>query len=139
MFLGNSAVTFSANNVVVKATDNLKNGNLIGTYKTMTPATGTYVFRSLANVSGAAFYQKEQNDGYTLAPFYAYMDNANISSGIKTIGLITQANSISTLNKVIGGTPVEIFNAAGARVNAPQTGVNVVKMSDGTTLKLLVK
>ena len=139
LFLGNSAVTFSANNVVVKATDNLKNGNLIGTYKTMTPATGTYVFRSLANVSGAAFYQKEQNDGYTLAPFYAYMDNANISSGIKTIGLITQANSISTLNKVIGGTPVEIFNAAGARVNAPQTGVNVVKMSDGTTLKLLVK
>ena len=139
LFLGNSDVTFSANNVVVKATDNLKNGNLIGTYKTMTPATGTYVFRSLANVSGAAFYQKEQNDGYTLAPFYAYMDNANISSGIKTIGLITQANSISTLNKVIGGTPAEIFNAAGARVNAPQTGVNVVKMSDGTTLKLLVK
>jgi hypothetical protein len=33
--------------------------------------------------------------------------------------------------------PVEFFNAAGIKVAAPQKGLNIIKMSDGSTKKVL--
>lgn len=36
-------------------------------------------------------------------------------------------------------TPQQYFSANGARLSAPQKGLNIVKMSDGTTMKVVVK
>ena len=46
---------------------------------------------------------------------------------------------IAVGDKAEGTSPVEIYNAAGVRIPALQKGVNIVKMPNGQTRKVLVK
>ena len=41
--------------------------------------------------------------------------------------------------KVEAATPVAIYNISGTRVNKASKGINIVKMSDGSVKKVLVK
>lgn len=57
-----------------------------------------------------------------------------------SIGLsLSEATSIQTLDADENAVEVARYNAAGQRVNGEQKGLNIVKLSNGTTLKVVVK
>jgi hypothetical protein len=49
------------------------------------------------------------------------------------------ATAINGVEGAEGATEVVRFNAAGVQVAAPVKGLNIVKMSDGTVKKVMVK
>ena len=64
--------------------------------------------------------------------YYGAGKNADILGGDEPVG-IDQFNTVSE------GMPAGIYSLSGARLTAPQRGVNIVKMADGRVLKVLVK
>lgn len=62
-------------------------------------------------------------------PAYVCIDNltATVTSGINTIGNATNVAEVAR------------YTLGGTRIQAPQHGVNIVKMSDGTVRKVLMK
>lgn len=57
-----------------------------------------------------------------------------------SIGLsLSEATSIQTLDADENAVEVARYNAAGQRINGKQKGLNIVKLSNGTTLKVVVK
>lgn len=57
-----------------------------------------------------------------------------------SIGLsLSEATSIQTLDADENAVEVARYNAAGQRINGEQKGLNIVKLSNGTTLKVVVK
>lgn len=54
---------------------------------------------------------------------------------------ITSANAVKGVNNAASADAVEVarYNAAGQRIDAPVKGLNIVKMSDGRTQKVIVK
>lgn len=57
-----------------------------------------------------------------------------------SIGLsLSEATSIQTFDADENAVEVARYNAAGQRVNGEQKGLNIVKLSNGTTLKVVVK
>jgi len=64
--------------------------------------------------------------------YYGAGKNADILGGDEPVG-IDQFDTVSE------GMPARIYSLSGARLTAPQRGVNIVKMADGRVLKVLVK
>ena len=61
-----------------------------------------------------------------------YVDNAEIFS-------INVAVGIDELGVVEDAVPVAYYDVTGRQLNGPQQGINIVKMSNGTAKKVLVK
>lgn len=75
------------------------------------------------------FDGSDKSYGYLNTPTYLCIDNltADVTTGIADIN--RDANAIEVARYSLNGT----------RLSAPQKGINIVKMSDGTTRKVLVK
>lgn len=67
--------------------------------------------------------------------FRLVYDSEEVPAGAGTTAEDTAVEGIKNVNKVT----VEFYSVNGARIAAPQKGVNIVKMSDGTVSKVLVK
>jgi hypothetical protein len=67
-------------------------------------------------LNGPKVYHNEETDKY-------YNNDASVISSVE----------------VSAATPAEYFDLNGRRLAAPQRGVNIVRLTDGTTVKLLVK
>ena len=63
------------------------------------------------------------------------MNVSNIDDDLKAV--VTAIGNTSSTQKEI--VEVARFNLQGIRINDQQPGVNIIKMSDGTTKKVLVK
>ena len=136
---GNGTAEFKASNVYIPATSNITNGALVGVADRTQPESGSYVF---AKVNGSvAFKEVGYNDGSFVNPLHAYMTKGANSSVVKAMGQIVQAGSANAIEQKVADKPnaVEYYNAAGIRINALQKGINIIKMSDGTIKKVLVK
>ena len=136
---GNGTAEFRASNVTIQATNNLTNGALVGVTDRTQPESGSYVF---AKVNGSvAFKEVGYNDGSFVNPLHAYMMKGANSSVVKAMGQIVQAGSANAIEQKVADKPnaVEYYNAAGIRINTLQKGINIIKMSDGTIKKVLVK
>lgn len=136
---GNGTATFTANNVTINATNNLTNGALIGVTDKTQPENGSYAFVKTSN--GVAFNQVGYNDGSYVYPLHAYMTKEANSSVVKAMGQITETGNPNAIEqKEADKATVEgYYNTAGIRINALQQGINIIKMTDGTFKKVLVK
>ena len=77
----------------------------------------------------------------TMKPFRAFFLLPKAASGKAryTIEIEDGVTSVAGVDAQQKATELERFNAAGQRIYAPQRGVNLIKMSDGSVKKILVK
>ena len=115
-------------------TDTYSTGWLTGVYTSTDAPVGSYV---LQNNGGVSFYKvaesKQPSVGayrcYLTAPTTAralYFDFSGETTGVDTIKALTSGKTT-------------IYNAAGAVVPSLQKGLNIIKKSDGSIRKVMVK
>lgn len=112
--------------------------------------TGIYDNPSAAAVPGGAYVLQTQNgiqsfykvpaDGMIGNQYRAYLTYDG-GGEINSFGFKTdETTAIRSIDAVLNGEGAEaIYNAAGARIAAPQKGLNIIKMSNGKTVKVLIK
>ena len=112
-----------------------KAGYLTGGYTSGTVPTGSYVLQTQEGVQG--FY-KVAETAVDYAPYRAYL-TVPAAAGAKAFFFGGDATAINGVEGAEGATEVVRYNAAGVMVSAPVKGLNIVKMSDGTVKKVMVK
>lgn len=111
-------------------------GLLTGVYSDYQTTGGEYV---LQNQSGkVAFYKVDASVARPWVRANRCYIPASASSA-KMLNLNNDATAISTLSALTSGEYESIYSASGAKQNSLQKGVNILKMNDGTTRKVLVK
>ena len=135
--------TFTATGATL-ATDQQPDGEglLNGVYADDYAPAGSYVLQN--NAEGVAFYNVKNDNAQRVVQYTAYLTlpetaqqanrlifalGENDVTGIK--GVETAAESTATV--------VEIYDLSGRQVNTPVKGINLMKMSDGTVKKVIVK
>ena len=107
---------------------------LTGVYGEGTVPVGSYVLQTQGGVQG--FY-KVVDEPVAYVPYRAYLTVP--SANAKAFFFGGDVTSINGVEGAEGATEVVRYNAAGVKVDAPVKGLNIVKMSDGTVKKVMVK
>lgn len=134
-----AAGAYSGSNVTVPAISvgqTFTNGELVGTYTAMTAIEGSYVLQR--HNSRLAFYLVGDTRP-TVNPFRAYIRPQ--AAAANKFSILFDDNEVTAIDAVDAdfGSDAEIFTANGTRIHALRRGLNIVKMSDGTVRKVMVK
>lgn len=116
--------------------DSYKEGLLTGAYAETDVPARSYVLAVKPGETDAKFYVVG-DAGAKLPAYRAYLTVANSEVKAFTIGR-GDATGISAIEALQNGD-AEIYTINGTRVNTLQKGVNIIKMSNGKTQKVLVK
>lgn len=118
----------------LKVDDAYTVGLLTGVY-TDTPITSGYVLQTQNNVQ--AFYAVDSESPITVPANKCYLTYS--ASGAKVLSINGDATAIEAIEALTSGDYEAIYSTSGARLNSLQKGVNIVKMANGKTQKILVK
>lgn len=113
---------------------NYTEGLLTGVYAQTEVAAGTYVMQMLNGK--VAFYQVSEEKPINVPANRAYL-TVNSEAKVLNIGN-GETNGINAIQALIDGD-AEIFNVNGVKQNTLQKGINIIKMSNGETRKIMVK
>lgn len=108
------------------------NGILHGTYASGTVAAGSYVLQNQDDV--VAFYLVESNNEPTITPFHAYLTTPNTARM-----LVFDFDDITAI-ETVGQMPSAVsqrFDLLGRVASNRQSGVTIVRMSDGRVRKVM--
>lgn len=100
------------------------------------------IYYVLANKSkGVGFYPLS---AATAIPQYkAYLKTPSSSSAKQLLfDFSDEANAIRMLSSIHDGNaakPIAVYSASGSRLSVPQRGLNILRMSDGSTRKILIR
>ena len=108
-------------------------GLLTGVYAQTDAPVGSYVLQNQESVVG--FYKVAEGEGKqpTVKANHAYLNTASTARAL----YFNNATAIRAIEALTSGE-VEIYNAAGARQNSLQKGVNIIKQGN-KTFKVMVK
>ena len=139
--LVNAAGVFTGSNVSVSAITKSttgENGQLVGVYSATPAPTGSYVLQNHTEGEGVRFYIV----GSTIpevGPFRAYIKPQ--SSQVKAIRVnFDGADAIISVDgsSILNGSAT-YYSVDGVRLDVPRKGINIMRLSDGTVRKVLVK
>ena len=123
----NETLTGDAQGTELTYTDGL----LTGVYAKQAAKVDTYVMQN--NTDGVGFYKVASGKEPTIEANHAYL---TVNSSARAF-LFDDATAIKAIEALANGE-AEIFNAAGARVQGLQKGVNIIKTGN-KTMKVMVK
>ena len=131
---------FNAEYVTVPVTPTeLTKGLLTGVYSATQAPTNSYVLQTQEDEQ--AFYHATAGNEPTMNPFTAYLTYTASNNANKLIfdlgGEVTSVENVEAATSA--ATVVEIYDLSGRQVSAPVKGINLMKMSDGTVKKVIVK
>ena len=137
-------LTFDANDVklnMTRATNPVGDMTFSGTYWTEDVNSGYVIskdrFWNVAELNGSASVK-----GVKVQPFRAWLSgtsaNAPACLSIRIDGSTTGINAAEALD-ALNDAEAEYYNLSGKRLNAPQKGVNIVRMKSGKTKKIIIK
>ena len=112
--------------------DSYDDGLLTGVFAN-TEITSGYVLQTQNEKQ--SFFKVAEDNKITVPPYRAYL---NYSAGVKSIGFDT-TTAINTLEVLTSGAYEGIYTVEGMKLNRMEKGVNILKMADGTTRKVVVK
>ena len=115
-------------------------GWLTGTFAAVDIPVGSYVLQTQDGTQ--AFYIVEAGETtYKATPFRAYLSipEEEEQGEVKAYTLGGIATAINTLEALTSGNFEGIYNAAGTKLNRMEKGVNIIRMTDGTTRKVMIK
>ena len=119
--------------------DDYSYGNkLVGTYEeSKTVDAGDYVLYDGDN--GIGFYKA--GSSVTIEQCHAYLPASAVTGEAKALRFVfpDDANAITAMESDADATVVGRYTLDGTQIQAPQQGINILKMSDGTVRKVLVK
>ena len=139
--LGENLTSFPMENVTVNTTalNNTAAGDItfVGVY------TKGYVPQGSYFISSNVFYQAENGNSNTLKAFRAYLKPKDAtkarSLGYRFMGSGNDEGTTAIDTPDGEPTVVGIYTLGGVRISDMQQGVNIVQMSDGTTIKVVIK
>ena len=108
---------------------------LTGVYAPTVAAAGTYVMQKLNG--NVAFYKVSEEKPINVPANRAYLTGVNSEAKVLNIGN-GETNGINAIQALID-SDAEIFNVNGVKQNSLQKGINIIKMSNGETRKIMVK
>lgn len=116
-------------------------GLFTGVYEDTTAPVNSYVLQY--NDEKFAFYKVAKDEEPTVPAYRCYLTvggGSGSGSGARASfffpdGDITKIKAVEALTS----GKVQIFNASGAQIPALQKGMNIIRMGDGTTQKVMVK
>lgn len=121
---------------VAQNTSPVTAGIFTGVYSDTPAPKGSYV---LQNIDGVTGFYKVVDAIPTVKANRCYITLPTPSSA-KMLGFATEEETaINAINALTSGKIETIYNASGVRQPSLQKGMNIVKMSDGTIQKILVK
>lgn len=109
-------------------------GWLTGVFASTTITEG-YVLQTLNEKQ--AFYKVSADAAITVPAFRAYLNKSD--SDVKSFNLGDDTTGISALEALTNNAFEAIYSADGVKLNRIEKGVNILKMSDGTTRKVILK
>ena len=118
--------------------DTYTEGYLTGVFATTTVPEGSYVLQTQNEKQ--AFYKVEGE--FTInTPYRAYLTvPTDVAGNVKAFNLgVDDATAINTLDVLTSGAYEGIYSVDGVKLNRMEKGVNILKMADGTTRKVIVK
>lgn len=139
LLVGEGAHQFAANSVAVSAnTGTLVSGLLNGSYEATTAPASSYVLQNQSGVT--AFYRVAEAGKQQVVPFTAYLTLPAAGANVRmlSIDLGSDATAIENVPSS-AATVVAVYDLSGRSVEGLQRGINLVKMSDGTVKKIIVK
>ena len=142
---GAGSYTFSAERVEVDITpEDATNGILTGVYGDgVTAPQDSYVLQTHAGTDAAAFYRVQHAGEQRVTPFTAYLTLPESTQANARKLILDFGNGATAIDAVqaqgAGVTVTGIYDLAGRRVDAPVKGVNLMKLSDGSVKKVIVK
>lgn len=117
------------------AADSYKVGWLTGVYTTSAAPNGSYVLQNGAD--GVAFYLVDTSEATPSVG--AYRCYLTVPTTARALYInFDEATAVETIKALTSGKNT-IYNAAGAEVPSLQKGLNIIKTSDGTIRKVMVK
>ena len=137
-------LTFDANDVklnMTRATNPVGDMTFSGTYWTEDVNSGYVIskdrFWNVAELNSSASVK-----GVKVQPFRAWLSgtsaNAPARLSMRIDGSATGINAAEALD-ALNDAEAEYYNLSGKRLNAPQKGVNIVRMKSGKTKKIIIK
>lgn len=113
----------------------LASGALVGTYTARNvTANGSIYF-----INGDTFHKAQVS---VKVPMYrAYIDNSS-SSGAKpsVLSIMVADNTATSIEALDADATVSaIYDASGRKISAPQKGMNIMKLANGKTIKVMMK
>lgn len=139
LLVGEGVHQFAANSVAVSAnTGTLVSGLLNGSYEATTAPASSYVLQNQSGVT--AFYRVAEAGKQQVVPFTAYLTLPAAGANVRmlSIDLGSDATAIENVPSSVA-TVVAVYDLSGHSVEGLQRGINLVKMSDGTVKKVVVK
>ena len=109
-------------------------GWLTGVFASTTITEG-YVLQTNKETGKQAFYIVK--DAINVPAFRAYLNKSD--SSVKSFNLGDGTTGISALEALTNNAFEAIYSADGVKLNRIEKGVNILKMSDGTTRKVILK
>lgn len=129
----------------IKVEGELSSGNLQGVYSMRHPEQGSYVLQQQKGDKEVMFH-KVVDTKPMMTQFRAYftLPADSKAKAFNAIGLRflqgDQPTGIESIRQsATTATVVARYNAIGERITAPVKGLNIMRMSDGTTKKIIVK
>lgn len=142
---GAGTYTFSAENVTIQPeAESMTSGLLTGVYTNGTYAPqDSYVLQKQSADDAATFHKVAEADKQPMTPFSAYLTVPAEVAQVNARLILDLGDGATAVDDVQAATEavtvVEIYDLSGCRVDAPVKGINLMKMSDGTVKKVIVK
>ena len=136
---GTSSVTLTYNDVMIGSsynefgTENLAPA-LTGEVKAGVMATGTYT----VNMPTKAMLKNAINNNEVYAVALVIASDGTIANAAKA-KVTTSNGNTSIESSVANAKEIARYNVAGQMIPSPQKGLNIIRLSDGKTLKVIVK
>ena len=140
-----TGITAAAENVTLYTEGNDPEGDLqlIGSFQEQTILASNYVGQNIYAISNDKFVQATES--ITLKPFRAFFLHTPSTTGAAparlSLGFATDSEEATAIQRLTGqsATVVGIYSTGGARQASLQKGINIVRLADGTTQKVMVK
>ncbi len=111
-------------------------GLLTGVYAETDAPVGTYVLQNLDDK--VAFYKVAEGSEPTVTANHAYLTVPSTASGVRAFFLDGETTGIDAIKALTNGEAT-IYNTNGVQIPQLQKGMNIIKMNDGRTMKVMVK
>lgn len=130
-----SDVETTVSGLNMAAADTYNTGLLTGVYTACPAPAGSYVLQK--KEGKMAFYQVASGQEPTIGAYRAFL-TAPAGSEAKVLSFGGEATGISAIEALQNGE-AEIYTINGTRMNTLHKGINIVRLSNGKTQKILVK
>ena len=117
-------------------------GLLTGVYADDYAPAGSYVLQN--NTEGVAFYNVENDNAQKVVQYTAYLTLPETAQQANRLIFALGEDDVTGIESVEAAaestaTVVEIYDLSGRQVGTPVKGINLMKMSDGSVKKVIVR